>query len=111
VPASVAAEIRASRFGRNAMPVGLSRWLNLVSACIAALFLAAVVAGRTGERRLARTRAAAGLLLAAVALNASVTGAMSKPHDRYNVRVLWVLQLAALAILVTRSDRKHLEQK
>jgi hypothetical protein len=36
---------------------------------------------------------------------------MSKPHDRYNVRVLWVLQLAALAILVTRSDRKHLEQK
>jgi hypothetical protein len=111
VPASVAAEIRASRFGRNSMPVELSRWLNLVSACIAALFLAAVVAGRTGERRLARTRAAAGLLLAAVALNASVTGAMSKPHDRYNVRVLWVLQLAALAILVTRSDRKHLEQK
>lgn len=110
MPESVAAEIRASRFGRNAMPVALFRWFNLVTALAAALFLVAVVAGRTGERSLTRLRAAAGLLLAAVALNASVTGAMSKPHDRYNVRVLWVLQLAALAILVTRTDRKHLEQ-
>jgi hypothetical protein len=110
-PAPVASEIHASRFGRAAMPVTISRWSNLGTAIAAALFLAAVLLGRTRERDLVRLRAAAGLFLAAVALNATVTGALSKPHDRYNVRVMWVLQLAALAVLAARRDRQYLEQK
>jgi hypothetical protein len=70
-----------------------------------------VLLGRTRESDHVRLRAAAGLFLAAIALNATVTGALSKPHDRYNVRALWVLQLAALAVLAARRDRQHLEQK
>jgi hypothetical protein len=110
-PAPVAVEIRASRFGRAAMPVTISRWVNLGTAIAAALFLAAVLLGRTRESDHVRLRAAAGLFLAAIALNATVTGALSKPHDRYNVRAMWVLQLAALAVLAARRDRQHLEQK
>jgi hypothetical protein len=93
------------------MPVTISQWTNCGTAVAAALFLAAVLLGRSRESGLVRLRGAAGLFLAAVVLNATVTGALSKPHDRYNVRVIWVLQLAVLAVLVARRDRKYLEQK
>jgi hypothetical protein len=109
-PEPIASEIRISRYGSGTMPVVFSRWANLATAIAAAFFLVAVLLGRTRERDLAELRVAAGLFLAAVALNATVTGAMSKPHDRYNVRVIWVLQLAALAILAARPRRKDLEQ-
>jgi hypothetical protein len=110
MPEPFASEIRASRFGSATMPVAFSRWANLATAIAAAFFLVAVLLGRTRERDLGALRNAAGLFLAAVALNATITGAMSKPHDRYNIRVIWVLQLAALAILTARFPRKRLEQ-
>ena len=84
------------------MQVTFSRWTNLLTDLAAAVFLGFVLLGRTCERRLTGARAAAGLFLAAVGFNAAVAGAMSKPHDRYNVRVIWVLQLGALAILAAR---------
>lgn len=110
LPGPAAAEISASRFAQGTMPVTFSRWANLVTATLAGLFLVAVIFGRTRESGDHRLRAGVGLFLAALALNATVTGAMSKPHNRYNVRVVWVLQLAALAIFAARSDRK-LEKK
>jgi hypothetical protein len=109
-PEPVLAEMRASRYGNRTMPVAFWRWVNLATAIAGAAFLIAVVIGRTRERDLLKVRMAAGLFLAAIALNSVITGAMSKPHDRYNVRVIWVLQLAALTILATRPRRKHLEQ-
>jgi hypothetical protein len=109
-PDPAASEIRASRFGSGTMPVTFWRWANLATAIAGALFLVAVLLGRTRERDLVKLRVAAGLFLTAIALNSVITGAMSKPHDRYNVRVIWVLQLATLAILAARPRRKHLEQ-
>ncbi|MDE2403626.1 MAG: hypothetical protein KGM17_02785 [Sphingomonadales bacterium] len=102
LPARFKAQVLASRYASAGNPVQLSRWLNVLTALAAALFLAAVTAGRTRERRAVAIRAGAALLLAAIAMNAAVTGTLSKPHDRYNVRIVWVLQLAALAILAAR---------
>lgn len=110
IPEPFASEIRNSRYGRATMPVAFSRWANLATAIGAVLFLSAVALGRTRERPVAAVRTAAALILAAVALNAAITGALSKPHDRYNVRVIWVLQLATLAILASRSPRQNPEQ-
>ena len=109
-PEPFASEIRVSRFATATMPVAFSRWANVTSAVVAAAFLVAVLLGWVRRGDPVRIRLAAGLFLAAFLLNASVTGAMSKPHDRYNVRVIWVLQLAALAILSARRRRIELEQ-
>lgn len=108
-PEPIASEIRASRYASATMPVTFSRWANLAAAIAAAGFLLAVLLGRAARGVSVQVRAAAGLALAAFFLNASVTGAMSKPHDRYNVRVIWILPLAALAILSARSRRIELE--
>lgn len=102
LPARYKAEVRASRYATGSNPVTVSRWANAVTAAAAAIFLACVVAGRTGERRRPDIRTAAALLLMAIAINAAVTGTLSKPHDRYNVRIIWVLQLTTLAILAAR---------
>lgn len=109
-PEPIASEILASRYGQGTMPVAFWRWANVATGLIAAILLIAVLIGKTRERNLGELRTAAGLVLAAIALNAAITGAMSKPHDRYNVRVIWVLQLAALAILAARPRRNQLEQ-
>ncbi|MFA7603654.1 MAG: hypothetical protein WCY29_11660 [Novosphingobium sp.] len=102
LPARYKAEVRASRFAAGGNPVIVSGWMNTITAVAAAIFLACVVAGRTRERGRPDIRAAAVLLLTAIAINAAVTGTLSKPHDRYNVRILWVLQLTTLAILAAR---------
>jgi hypothetical protein len=51
--------------------------------------------------RLRRDRARLALLagaLVAVLANAAVTGALSKPHHRYQARIVWLLPLAVLVI-------------
>jgi hypothetical protein len=59
-------------------------------------------AARSGDRvRL-------GLVLAALvglSANAAVTGALSKPHDRYQARIIWLLPLAAALALPPRRPR------
>ena len=76
------------------------RFFNL-SICLttlaAAVFLMAVVARFTRKE----FQAAALLVLAAIFANALITGALSKPHNRYNARLIWVLPLVAGAILIS----------
>jgi hypothetical protein len=102
LPPRYAAEVRASRYASGSNAVIISRWANVITALAAAIFLACVAAGRTAERRAINVRAAAGVILMAIAINAAVTGVLSKPHDRYNARIIWVLQLTTLAILAAR---------
>lgn len=109
LPANYAIEVRTSRFASGSNPVVLSQWINALTAAAAAIFLACVAAGKTAERHAHYVRAGVCLCLIAIALNATITGTLSKPHDRYNVRIVWVLQLTALAILAARR-RPELEQ-
>jgi hypothetical protein len=58
---------------------------------------------RRGET--SRAALAAGALVA-LAANAVATGALSKPHDRYQARIVWLLPLVVLACaLPRRADR------
>jgi hypothetical protein len=41
-------------------------------------------------------------LVAGVALNAAISGALSEPHSRYGARVAWVLPFAAAALALYR---------
>lgn len=112
LPPAYADEVRASRYSSGSMPVAFLSLTNLLSVLAATIFLAVSVLrqARAGETSNYKAAIAAGLFLVAVAANAGVTGALSKPHDRYNVRVVWVLPLAALALLVTRHRIELREQ-
>lgn len=105
LPESFAKEVSDSRYAAGAMPVEVSEWAVTLIAIAAALYLAWIVAGaglrRSGEHDRRLAVAALAFLLAVVA-NAFVSGAMSKPHNRYNSRVIWVLPLGALAIVGAR---------
>jgi hypothetical protein len=56
-------------------------------------------AARAGDRP--RVALLAGALVALLA-NAAATGALSKPHHRYEARIAWLLPLAVLAVAVSR---------
>ncbi|MXP63326.1 hypothetical protein E0493_08170 [Roseomonas sp. M0104] len=46
------------------------------------------------------------MLLVGVAANAMATGALSKPHHRYQARVAWLMPLGAMALLLPRLDTR-----
>lgn len=107
LPAAYQREVAGTRYARAEMPVAPSTWLNLVTGIASFLVLAAVCLLR--RARWDRIRLALFLFLIAIFINAAVTGSLSKPHDRYNVRITWVLQLAAIAILLTRREKESQE--
>ena len=76
-----------------AAPVLWPQPFVLLLSLFAALFLLAR-ARRRGDR--ARMGLLAGALVALVA-NAAATGALSRPHDRYQARIAWLLPLVVLA--------------
>ena len=105
-------EVRKSRYFSGTMPVRFVETTSDIALVLAIVFLAGVIVTAVRSRDKSRTReaVAAGLFLFAVAANAAVTGSLSKPHDRYNIRVVWVLPLAALALLAS-GRRKPTEGK
>lgn len=112
LPPTYQAEVRESRYFSGTMPVRFMETTSDITLVLAAIFLVGVIAAsvRTGGGKGTRAAVAAGLFLFAVGANAAVTGSLSKPHDRYNVRITWVLPLAALA-LPANGRRKSTEGK
>jgi hypothetical protein len=110
LPEPHSSEVRSSLYARGRMPVAFVEITTLLSAVAAALFLATLAARSVGvgdSRRQIGIFAA--LILYGVAANAAVTGALSKPHHRYNTRVIWTLPLAALAVVGRAAGRKKQE--
>jgi hypothetical protein len=101
LPPDVQDEVRESRYFSGTMPIRFVEAASTVTVLAAMFFLAWVIlaAARSRDRSEVRSAVAAGLFLFAIIANAGVTGTLSKPHDRYNIRVVWVLPLAALALL------------
>ena len=112
LPPAYQDEVRESRYYSGTMPVRFVETTTDVALLLAVIILAGtiVIAVRARDGSKTREAVAAGLFLFAIAANAAVTGSLSKPHDRYNVRVVWVLPLAALALLAT-GRRKSTEGK
>lgn len=108
LPSSYAEEVRASRYGSGTMPVRVPQFLNVLSAGIAAiaLVMAAVFFARARSGLAGKAAIIACMFISGVAANAAIAGALSKPHDRYNVRIVWVLPLAAVGLLAVARGRK-----
>ena len=48
------------------------------------------------------------IMLLSMVINAGVCGALSTPHDRYQGRIIWILQLMAIVIVAVRYNRVKL---
>jgi hypothetical protein len=102
-----AAAFRASR--QMTERLGVVAWLNpvLLATLPASLLALPWLLRRARNPRL---NAAALLVLLALAGNAVITGAMSKPHHRYQARIAWLLPLlAGVALAAPRRapDKPH----
>lgn len=97
LPPRYTQELLRSRSAAGEMPMRFSNIGICLSTLMATGLLLFVLArGRSREYRIV-----AALLFGAVFANALITGALSKPHNRYNARLLWVLPLAAGAIVIS----------
>jgi hypothetical protein len=107
LPPSYPHEVRASRYASGTFPVVWMCWATTLSSIMALGFLVlAVCRSRRSSKADRIVAAMGGLVLLGLVANAGVTGALSKPHDRYNTRVLWLLPLVALAQVIAVRDRK-----
>jgi hypothetical protein len=104
--------LRRTAVYQNAMPLRLCSTIYLSTLLIACGFLAfaairpAAIGGVS-----ARIGAIAAWIVVGFVLNAAICGVLSGPHDRYSMRVAWLLPLAALIIaaglLSRRSPMRH----
>jgi hypothetical protein len=93
------AQIRNSRQVQDLMPRGAIRAVTTTGSAIGLFLLLPVlfVAFRKRDVEIASLATAA---LAALCVNALVTGGLSDVHDRYQSRVVWVALLAVLLALI-----------
>lgn len=108
LPRRFAQEVHESLYAAGQMPVVWSESANALAAIAGAAYLVWILIDAVVWRRpFSRAEFAAALFLAGVLANAAITGALSKPHDRYNARVIWVLPLASLTIMITGASRQR----
>jgi hypothetical protein len=90
---------RQSRAYANTMPIAFVEWSTIaaVLAALAAIFGTFVAMFRRGGRLSGRENFLLALVLG-VLLNAAVCGVFSTPKGRYQMRLIWLLPLAALAL-------------
>lgn len=106
LPSPFLEHARQSRAYQNTMPVAFTEWATLLS--VLASLAAIVWAVRTSYRREKRLTPAASfliLLVAGILMNAAICGALSTPRGRYQMRLIWVLPLAAMATCRVRFGR------
>lgn len=97
---------RQSKAYRQKMPVTFVEWATVASVLASLVVVAlAVRAILRRERKLTPVAAFLLLLVLGVLINAAICGAFSTPRGRYQMRLIWVLPLAALAISRVRIGR------
>lgn len=100
-PAGEQARFAAGLQARGLLPDAAAAWMWPHGPAIALGVLGLAVA--LWRQRADRARLLLVLAVpAALLVNAAVTGALSKPHDRYQARLIWLLPLAGLAALSPR---------
>lgn len=109
LPKSVRDRIIDSRYVKRSMPVAMVEALSLFSVVISALYLLTIaIQGRSRLDKVERDFALAALLaVMLIFANATITGALSKPHNRYNIRIVWIVPLFALVMPSVRYSRRR----
>jgi hypothetical protein len=99
IPSPFIDDARQSRAYANTMPIAFVEWSTIaaVLASLAAIF-AALRAMPRRQGRLGQRGAFLLTLLLGILLNAAICGAFSTPKGRYQMRLIWLLPLAALAL-------------
>lgn len=109
LPRPVQERISDSRYVYRSMPVAMVEALTPISILIAASYLIIIAirkrskADKVGHNFML----AASLAILLVIANATITGALSKPHNRYNIRIVWIIPLFALVIPSVRYSRRR----
>lgn len=109
LPLSVRERISDSRYVTRFMPVALVEALSIISFVTAAFYLM-LIAIRSGSNREKVERdfvLAATLAILLIIANATITGALSGPYNRYSVRIIWIVPLFALLVPSVRYSRKR----
>lgn len=101
LPARVLERTRSSAAYRERMPVKWVEWVTLPTLIAASLWLLWLCARRRGPDDRKGNRLVA-LVVLGVVLNAVVCGALSTPHDRYQMRLIWLIPFLALAVPARR---------
>ena len=101
IPAELFEPLSRSRAYRNVMPTRPIEILSILTAALSVLFLCFFIASARSTESGDRLRAFCLCVLAGIALNAVICGALSGPKGRYEMRVIWVLPLIAGAIAST----------
>ena len=101
IPPQLRAEIGRTSAWRETMPVQFSTWAIRISFGVA-LLLAALAT--IGWRVIVpdRIRLFLAVLMVVIGCDILVTGVLSTPHDRYLVRISWILPFAILTLLAHR---------
>lgn len=103
VPTELFEPLSQTRAYRNIMPTRPTEILSVVTAILSILSLCFFLASARSDEGIDRLRAYCLCVLAGLALNAAICGALSGPKGRYEMRVIWVLPLIAGAIASTGS--------
>lgn len=101
LPAAEEEQFFRSRAANGTMPVAFTVSATVVTS-LAALLLLAIALGRSLARRelpLAPAYRYALLIVLGILANAMICGAFSKPGARYQMRLIWLLPVAAAVVL------------
>lgn len=103
IPADLFGPLSQTRAYRNVMPTRPIEVLSAVTAALSVLFFCYFVASARSDEAVNRLRAFCLCVLAGIALNAVICGALSGPKGRYEMRLIWVLPLIAGGIASTKT--------
>ena len=99
---------KQSRAYQQKMPVTFVEWATLASVLASLVLVALTVRAIVRrERKLTPVAAFFLLLVLGILINAAICGAFSTPRGRYQMRLIWVLPLAALAMGRVRIGRSE----
>ena len=103
IPTELFEPLSQTRAYRNVMPTRPIEVLSGVTAVLSVLFFGFFMASARRSDSNDRLRAFCLCVLAGIALNAVICGALSGPKGRYEMRLIWVLPLIAGAIASTKT--------
>jgi hypothetical protein len=98
VPSHLLASMKLTRAYNGHMPTRFVEFSMALMCVLSLLFLIALLTSRLNSNAGPQVRACSLFILAGIAINAAICGALSGPKGRYEARLIWVLPIVAAAV-------------
>jgi hypothetical protein len=110
LPPPIARKMAQTRASSGVMPIEPVQSLTIGALYLAcALWIALIIRqSMTGKMLSSRWLVLTCIVAAGIVGNAAITGALSKPDARYNLRVIWVFPLVVAACAVASANRSSM---